>query len=53
MGTHVGCISCISHEVFHGVHVANLQDRGESKTIKKLHRLHKWNGQKRNECIWI
>lgn len=35
MGTYVGCISCISHEVFHGAHVANLEDRGESKAIKK------------------
>lgn len=36
MGTHVGCISCISHEVlFHGTHVANLEDRGQNKTIQK------------------
>lgn len=35
MGTYVGCISCMSHEVFHGAHVANLEDRGQSKSIKK------------------
>lgn len=35
MGTYVGSISCISHEVFHDAHVGNLEGRGESKTIKK------------------
>lgn len=35
MGTYVGSISCISHEVFHDAHVGNLEYRGESKTIKK------------------
>lgn len=35
MGTYLGCISCMSHEVFYGANLVNLEAREESEIIKK------------------